>query len=363
MRLTNTISVTCVLWASMSVSADVEPIPLDESEMLSTIGGVTATIYTPEPGARLLDDELIVRGAVWNYSEKTMETITVDAGNGKSLDFYVDTSVNNGQINYGFFEAVILYPLDGPPTDLTVKSCNTGEYVPCQNVIHTVANIDLDPRLKVGRVWFHHIEDNGQKTSTNKFLPFFVDYPSRLAVAGNYPEEYYNTDEFFKQCNPDYPMQFRTKDMDTVDASEWYPESHNYTTVDGGAANSDSIIGFRDYVSTIDPFKEFFHVFIVNNIYNSTAGEPMGLSLEASNIIFLKSSFINENSFNEANRVLAHELGHSLYIDDQTYGCYHDPNERNIMCWEGPDGVGKVFDVDQCEDMYAAFPSIRNGNK
>ncbi|MBL4795586.1 MAG: hypothetical protein JKY24_08835 [Pseudomonadales bacterium] len=63
---------------------------------------------------------------------------------------------------------------------------------------------------------------------------------------------------------------------------------------------------------------------------------------------------------------MAHELGHTFALFDRftsIWGCHDNPSQRNIMCQGGSQGLGKVFDEDQCESMYYQFPSWRNANR
>jgi hypothetical protein len=359
---------------------------IDDETASTIIGGATVDITNLSPDASLVRDQIYVRATISHALAPGSVTVDQNTGNGKAWSTLISTRPSNNQ-EYGSWISNMNYPLTNNRGTFSVRVCNRniGEGtngVPCSIIPNgdaALANIGLDPRLRVVKVWFHTVKDNNEAaapdtTRTINLVDWIANADTNIVEPNGPPEGALNADYVLAGCNARHRIQFRYHNHDIVDATNWTPTSFNftrfwpaYTTVDGYTNSLPH--QFANYVKKIDPAKQYLHVFFVNQMYyysNRTGriiGRANGTLNNDVSLIAIEDDAFNEMSFRNAARLLVHEFGHETNL-----GHYYKPEEcngtsnSNVMCpiIGGSNGAGDQWgtnrtafgDSSQCSDMH-----------
>ncbi|WP_152996776.1 hypothetical protein [Pseudomonas aeruginosa] len=367
------------------------------------VGGAAVDIQNVEPNTSLVRDQLYINGVVTHQLAPGYVKVVQDTGNGKNWTSVV-TTIPTGKPNEqrGWWTSSVNYPLTNSRGNLTVRVCNRNngegesESAPCTIVPSgdsVIQNIGLDPRVRVAKVWFHLLRDNNEFSTVTEGRTFaLVDWIANgdraIVEPGGAPEKAYNADYVAASCPVNNRWQYRFYNLDVVDASGWEPKSTNYTRfwpIDYGPADGTWSTklppAFTNYTRAIDPYGEYLHVYIVNQMYRRSNGS--GRILGRANmsygftpnptIIAVEDEWFNSMSFRDAARLIVHEFGHEVgkleHIQD------YDPNNVEKFCRGTPDsktmcaiiggatGAGDSFDMPSGYYCHAVMSSMSEGNR
>lgn len=339
----------------IAFSASGEILQLSEGEMAERVGGTDINVLSINPGERTQLDNLYIRGEVETILQPPGQvTISQNVGNGKHVASTIATSPN-GQVISGFSQeegewiTSLLYPLNNPPSNIVFRVCNIGEDGslgnPCTLIPDsggTLVNVDIDDDVHVRGVWFHNMVDGAQAAYIPSYVAKgLVDWTtngnaSSILVNGQLPAAASTTDAIWTQCPVDETLQFRSIGYDNVDATGWmFSFNTDYTMMNIEPAPNAIPAAYRNHALSIDPGRDYIHVYIVNGFTTGGAGVPsnaVGLSNSLqTNLIAIKDSFINGNAQAIAARVLAHEIAHSQSLAHASFPCSGGSSSR-LMC-------------------------------
>ncbi|MDP3848699.1 MAG: hypothetical protein Q8R10_19955 [Pseudomonas sp.] len=363
---------------------------VDAGTASTIIGGATVDIQNLAPNATLERDQIYVKASVTHALAPGQVIIDQNTGNGKNWSTTVSTRPIGNNQEQGSWISSMNYPLTNNRGTFSVRVCNrnNGEGangVPCSIVPNgdaNLANIGLDPRLRVTKVWFHSVRDNGEATVADEArMRRIVDYidngDSNVVEPTGRPSGLnFNADDILASCRSEVRLQLRFYAHDIVDANGWLPASFNFTrfkaaySYDGISSNY-LPTQFVRYVQNIDPQRQYFHVFFVNQMFyntndtgriigraNAGYGDTPGVSF-----IAIEDDAFNEMSFRNAARLLVHEFGHEASQLEHYYWteeCRGIPSS-NVMCpiIGGSTGAGDSWGFNppgingaQCDLMY-----------
>lgn len=377
------LSMPVLSFSGMSAASDL--IPLSAAELNSTVGGAAISVVEPRAGARIDRDNIFIKASVFTVGDRREQIqIQTQLGDGKTWYTPLAMKESGSRSRRGEYVASQYFDLASPPISLYFKRCLSGvnsELCEAGELMGNkeVRDVDIDPAVKVVGVWFHNMLDGDNAASvSSKILADSVDWIadgnlSDIMVDGEEPEAADNIDRVYRGCG----IQFRLRNVDTVDATEWLPLNTDWTHVETlnpevpeGSTNKFDYKdympkNYRDHVANIDPTGDYMHVFIVNSINGGSGGFANSY---ADNLIAVTDDFISGYEFTEAARLIAHEIGHTqglLHISQDDWGdkCARSETD-NLMCPGGiTDVPGRRLDAEQCAEMAKTLSTVKNLNR
>ncbi len=199
-----------------------------------------------------------------------------------------------------------------------------------------------------------------------------------ILPGGKLPLDYYNADYILGECQTSQRIQMRFHALDVVNTTNWEPKGYSYlifmplfyNNLDN-KRTSYLPFAFGDYVASIDPNSDYFHVFFTGVMRKKNGDSIIGRSNMGSpepkvSLIVIEASTFNTMDFRDAARLLVHEFGHEAGGLVHAEGpCQGNPGS-NIMCplIAGPTGAGDYWGMQgtrsQCGFLYDTH-RLRNG--
>ena len=210
-------------------------------------------------------------------------------------------------------------------------------------------NVSINGNVKVGKIWYHRASD-GSSTMDNVHTQSVTDNPSIDPVKDS-------MDSIYRSCPVSTRWQYRYehKDIRAVDPGclmmRYNPSNKTV------ACQGSSLLGINNVfvadANSLDPLKEYLHVYIVDSITNilnpSVPVAGIVPQIGDTNVMLVVDDL---NAFG-LSVVVAHETGHTMGLDqelDISADCNNmaaDNPFRNLMCQSG----GQKLRPDQCNQL------------